>query len=1643
MSNSTLSFASTSTFRNALMAKNLATYKVTGVYNPPSGPKNYETVLSDSPVKDSPDTLISQDPFGQQLYPLNQYGPQGGFNLNINYNGPPLPVNSNQGEYSPNDTNMDLLNEFFIDAAYVENVYGPAGGFNNMVVVTNIQNNDKIYQPYWEPPSFVPSTYTPYDIILNDNPNGNNGSLSQDSFIAKLGASTLKKEFQERIGRLTYQNTVGLVNLESLQDPFEATLIATGKEPLIYKNWRITVPENPVGAAANFLLRVSGAYFPVSPIPGDYFNENNINGAPSQQTSIALNVVNQLTGGFLGPILNTVRNPSQIFLANTGNGQRSALFSNLNYNRYQPFLEKKIGGVIVDTLAGLINPNNNTINGSYYVGSKNSEPSTITSPPNQIPVNPFGQQVASPVYGPSELGILYEGNQNKLNFGLAAKSTIDGGGLNGQFVWTSPKYKGNAGFKATPGGGAGSRDNEFNLISSDYTKNESTTVTFKKSSILDQTQRLIEAADNVSGISRLKHVGNAINQVSKVFNDGYKEMTKGSQVVSYKDNTTGSEKGIEYCRVFAKDTPYYTFADLQKSDGIVKEGRRFANSVLDSTYNLNIVPTSTNVKKNQKGDFIAQKYMFSIENLAWRTSNKAGYTYDELPSCEKGPNGGRVMWFPPYNLKFNDTSTANWTSTPFLGRPEPIYTYRDTNRTGTLTWQIVVDSPSVLNIIVNEQLKGLSKDKINSVMDSFFAGCTKFDIYELAKKYNRIPVSELQQIQEVLNNPRLTAQEATGAIAANPSVNTVPSSGINNPVNQSKTEKSALANSLESGYTNKSFYFDNDEPKSVTSYETLYNSYIGQKNTYQIKSNGVFGSNNVLSNTNEFFTSIIEKDFTDISKGNDSFISKLSEFLKQENTQVTIELIGSSSALDSKNYNKTLSENRINSIKEYFKNYTNPNTNTSLKDLVDTRLKFIPKPKGEIANISVSGRTINCNQLITEGTGTENDKNIYSLDSMACRRVRIGKVTATEPPTNNKSNVSGPIQTNPQNDNKTINNTDNVTVSKPQSTTSISQKLKEGLSKKVLRNLLTECEYFEVMEKTTPFVYDSIKEKIKYFNPAFHSMTPEGLNARLTFLNQCVRPGQTIPVIGTDGKPKFNDASNTSFGAPPVLILRIGDFYHTKIIPESLSFTYDPLIYDMNPEGIGLQPMIANVTLSFNFIGGHGLAGPVEQLQNALSFNYYGNTEIYDERAVATEDTSALDKEVFDAIVEAQGIKSPIATNPKTNLGGTTIGNILSTNVIEGGENGDITYQAIMDKQVDQLKQYYSNVVNQADSVIKTYNYGIWQILTDQRLYSVGKLDSVPPFPSTPIFGSSEKFSNKIDELFNRFIEDIKKTDITNNNNYLMFELYKTTKFNKEIPTIENNFVKFIESLRSEFQSTVFEKNQNIVNQELELVQTFRKLNVIKEKTDGKILENTTAFIYNISGTSSVTQPTQQSDTYGELLNDYSLVALSLGKYDTFLINKLILTSTYSTLGSFTPLSQTFVVANEYDKRMFMVMARIFENKDKLEKFKDTVISSDISGTPKLRKTFDKICDDFREKVLKELKAEEKYIKDIKENKEYLDFINTNVYPKGKTRKFTYTTVPNQTTNSQQITLIKNVYSDQNVDNDNKTFNGKIKFNNN
>ncbi|MDE5888896.1 MAG: hypothetical protein K2H20_02630, partial [Bacilli bacterium] len=156
-----------------------------------------------------------------------------------------------------------------------------------------------------------------------------------------------------------------------------------------------------------------------------------------------------------------------------------------------------------------------------------------------------------------------------------------------------------------------------------------------------------------------------------------------------------------------------------------------------------------------------------------------------------------------------------------------------------------------------------------------------------------------------------------------------------------------------------------------------------------------------------------------------------------------------------------------------------------------------------------------------------------------------------------------------------------------------------------------EYHFFKVLKQKDPIVFDNLMQKLQYFNPAYHSMTPEGFSARLTFLQQCTRQGDTS--TATDKNPK--SANNLAFGRPPFCVLRLGDFYNQMIVIDNISINYDPLVWDLNTEGIGVIPLIANVSISFTFIGGGSMYGPVQRLQNAMSFNYYANSNLYDNRS--------------------------------------------------------------------------------------------------------------------------------------------------------------------------------------------------------------------------------------------------------------------------------------------------------------------------------------------------------------------------------------------------------------------------------------------
>lgn len=182
-----------------------------------------------------------------------------------------------------------------------------------------------------------------------------------------------------------------------------------------------------------------------------------------------------------------------------------------------------------------------------------------------------------------------------------------------------------------------------------------------------------------------------------------------------------------------------------------------------------------------------------------------------------------------------------------------------------------------------------------------------------------------------------------------------------------------------------------------------------------------------------------------------------------------------------------------------------------------------------------------------------------------------------------------------------------------------------------------EYRFFKELKLSDPVVFDNLMQKLQYFDPAFHSMTPEGFNGRLAFLHQCTRQGNT-----TSASDQAGQATNLAFGRPPICVLRLGDFYNQMIVINSINMTYDNeggVQWDLNPEGSGVQPLLAHISINFDFIGGGDMTGPIRRLQNAMTFNYYANQGLYDNRADWVErkwdaiHADAYDNEHYDGIM--------------------------------------------------------------------------------------------------------------------------------------------------------------------------------------------------------------------------------------------------------------------------------------------------------------------------------------------------------------------------------------------------------------------------
>lgn len=216
----------------------------------------------------------------------------------------------------------------------------------------------------------------------------------------------------------------------------------------------------------------------------------------------------------------------------------------------------------------------------------------------------------------------------------------------------------------------------------------------------------------------------------------------------------------------------------------------------------------------------------------------------------------------------------------------------------------------------------------------------------------------------------------------------------------------------------------------------------------------------------------------------------------------------------------------------------------------------------------------------------------------------------------------------------------------------------------------TEAEYFTKLKVEDPVLYRNLQQKFKYFNPAFHSISPEGFNARLTFLHQCTRQGQTYEMskLNNSANGYTKTASNLAFGRMPVCVIRIGDFINTRAIINSMSISYassNGIIWDLNQEGAGVQPMYANVSLGITLLGGQSLGAPISRLQNAISFNYYANAEVYDNRA------DVADYETVDGKtgVSYKRIWTPVMENTPEDTTQNSNNNMVTTQAENNADN--------------------------------------------------------------------------------------------------------------------------------------------------------------------------------------------------------------------------------------------------------------------------------------------------------------------------------------------------------------------------------------
>ena len=779
--------------------------------------------------------------------------------------------------------------------------------------------------------------------------------------------------------------------------------------------------------------------------------------------------------------------------------------------------------------------------------------------------------------------------------------------------------------------------NEYHALDHETDDNNINSIIIDDNSLLKKTHNLFKRHDD-KGIDTL---------IGRYYTTGGRDITHNetSLFQSAVDTTFGmshgrnllkkvdkhndvDEKGYKnpYCRVWTNSNrydevkklirPFIDNNEILNVDEIQKplknhirtqKGVESLNdkSVLNKNGFINITPY-----KISYGSSEITKCMFSIENLAWKDYGNENNLSEE----QIGPNGGRIMWFPPYDLKFNENINVNWSSNDFIGRGEKIYSYTNTDRSGTLSFILLVDNPSILSEWKEYGEKEETPEEQEQQLLRFFAGCEPLNLKE--RGYNEefeYNVEEKYVEKELVYIPYEPTIENTDEDIVFYIFFPNNYSGIDDDFDDALDY---LINNYDHITYNQTIY--PDLPWKYRVDKKYRNQKLKNNNNYEDKS-----QYNINTDLNFNFLSVEDrKYFEELYKDVTCSLKEIKNNFKNilyNKTIYKVILESSSTSVGSDGLNNELSRNRMifgkrfirkilslqhvdiitddNNIKINHLDNINSSNVSTLKSKLSRYVKITLKSK-EKTSKNMTG--IFNNILVKNFPDVK--ENIENQIQDVFSQNKIYDILNEQEETINKNNEMWK-------DVKYYVNTEMRDVEKTKTIT-ITEKV---YVKEEVHRSDEEYKYFQMLESNDNFSYSKLVDKIKYFSPAFHSITPEGFNSRLSFLHQCTRQGPTLSV--SDKNNEFKSAGNLAFGRPPICVLRIGDFYHTRIVIESVSIDFNDSGWDMNPEGIGVQPMFAKISLNFKFLGGSDLYAPISRLQNALSFNYYANQGVYDNRS--------------------------------------------------------------------------------------------------------------------------------------------------------------------------------------------------------------------------------------------------------------------------------------------------------------------------------------------------------------------------------------------------------------------------------------------